>query len=65
MVLDCPDDFFAQIWPQDFGGEPVMVLRRQSVADIMEEGAYNPVYIGAIAIGPRGACSPCSSRLIL
>ena len=37
MVLDRPDHFFAQEWAQYFGCKPVMVLRCQSIADIVEK----------------------------
>ena len=47
MVLDRPDHFLAHVGPKDLGREAVMVLRRQSVADVVKQGGHHPVDVRA------------------
>jgi len=52
MVLYQPVIVLADIGPQDRGGEFRVVLRRQNVADIVEQRANHRFLIGPVAHGP-------------
>jgi hypothetical protein len=52
VVLDHPGHLLAQERAHDLGGEAVVVLRRQTVADVMQQRRHHPVDIGAIAPRP-------------
>ena len=54
MMFDRPDDFLAHVGAEDLGGEAVVVLRGEPVADVVEEGAHHPVDVGTFAIGAGG-----------
>jgi len=43
MVFDHPGAFLAQERTDDLGGEAVVVLRRQAVADVVQQDRDDPV----------------------
>ena len=54
VVLYRPDHLIAHVGTEDFCRELVVVLRSQSVADIVEEGADHPVDVGVLPVGAGG-----------
>jgi len=49
MVLDDPPVLLAHIGAQDRGSEFCVILRRQHVADIVQQGADNSFGVGSVA----------------
>ena len=50
-MLDSPYDLLAQKRSNDLGGEMIVVLWRQPVADVMQDGGGHPVDVGTFAKG--------------
>ena len=55
VMLDGPRTFFTYIGLEDRSRETVMVIRREIIAQIMDEGADYPVYIRSAPFGSRSA----------
>src|SRR6266851_31406 len=53
MVLDDPPVLLAHVGAQDRGSEFRVILRRQHVADIVQQGADNSFGVGSIAQAAR------------
>src|SRR5439155_6157824 len=51
VMLDSPYDLLAQKRSNDLGGEMIVVLWRQPVADVMQDGGSHPVDVGTFAKG--------------
>ena len=54
MVLHRPHHLLAHVGAEDLGGEAVVVLGRQPVADVVEQGAHHPVDVGTLIVGAGG-----------
>jgi hypothetical protein len=49
VVLDDPVVRLAHVGPQDGSGEAAVVVRRQGVSDVVEQGADHGLLVGAVA----------------
>lgn len=49
MCLDHPRTLFAHKGAQNGGGIFVMIIGRIDIANVMQQGRYNPINIGSIA----------------
>ncbi len=54
MVFDGPGDLIADEGTDDLGGHLVVVLRGEAIADVVQQGANNPVDIGTVVERPGG-----------
>ena len=58
VMLHHPCHVPAHEGAEDFRRHPVMVLRRQPVADVVQQGRHDPVDIRAVPFRPRGRLQP-------
>jgi len=54
MLFDHPGHFRAHIGADDAGGNLGVVIGRQFIADIVDQGGGNHFRIGTISLGPTG-----------
>ncbi len=58
MQFDDPSHFPTDKGADDLSAETVVVLRRQSVADIIYHFANDPIFVRAVSLAPCGGLKP-------
>ena len=54
MVQDDPVVLFADVGAQQGRGELRVVVGAEHIADVVQQGAYHGLFVGAIPFRPRG-----------